>query len=358
MGVRLLDVAERAGVSQATASRVLSGKSGVAEQTRNAVLAVAEALGYNRTRTTKRRVIGIVVPELENPVFATFAQRLATTTAQRGDMPIVCTQTADGISEDAWVEMLLEHELAGLIVVSGRHANTYESPGRYRRLRKLQIPLVLINGYVEGIDAVFVSDDDHTAMSLAVGHLVSLGHRRIGLAVGPDLYVPAIRKAEGFVHAVEAIGDDEPLIEHALFTIQGGRAAALRLIDQGATALVCGSDLMALGAMQACRSRLLSVPGDVSIVGYDDSAVMSFTGPPLTTVRQAVPAMCNVAVRALRDELAGRPVPRQEYVFQPELIVRGSTGAAPAARRAPSKPARRQTNAPKTKSAVKPKATS
>jgi DNA-binding LacI/PurR family transcriptional regulator len=155
------------------------------------------------------------------------------------------------------------------------------------------------------------------------------------------LYTPAIRKADGFLQAVETTGGLEPLVEHALFTIQGGRAAALRLIDHGATALVCGSDLMALGALQACRSRKLSVPGDISVIGYDDSAAMAYTGPPLTTIRQSIPAMCNAAVRALHDELAGRPVPRQEYLFQPELIVRGSTGAAPSTARAVKPKARR-----------------
>src|SRR3954454_5563538 len=198
MAVRLADVAHHAGVSQATASRVLNGKGGVADSTRKSVRTSAEALGYVRSaKAARRRVVGIVLPELENPVFAAFAQRLTTTAAQRGDMPIVCTQTHDGIAEDRWVEMLLEHELAGLIVVSGMHANTRENPSRYEQLRARQIPLVLVNGYVEGLDAVFVSDDDHTAMSLAVGHLASLGHSCIGLAVGPDLYVPAVRKAEG-----------------------------------------------------------------------------------------------------------------------------------------------------------------
>ena len=335
MGVRLTDVAKTAGVSMATASRVLNGKGGVAPETRTSVLSAASSLGYARggKTATRRRVVGIVLPELENPVFATFAQRLTTTAAQRGDMPIVCTQTHEGIAEDRWVEMLLDHDLAGLIVVSGMHANTHEDPSRYERLRALQVPLVLVNGFVEGLDAVFVSDDDHTAMSLALGHLASLGHTCVGLAVGPDIYLPAVRKAEGFMQAAELSGI-EPLVEHALFTIQGGRAAALRLIDHGATALVCGSDLMALGALQACRSRHLAVPKDISVVGYDDSPTMAFTGPPLTTIRQAIPAMCNAAVRALHDELAGRPVPRQEYLFQPELIVRGSTGAAPAASRA------------------------
>lgn len=342
MGVRLIDVAERAGVSQATASRVLSGKGGVAEATRTSVLSAAAALGYARARPARRQVVGIVLPELENPVFAMFAQRLATTVAQRGDMPIVCTQTHEGIAEDAWVEMLLDHDLAGLIVVSGMHANTHETSDRYRRLRTLGVPLVLVNGYVDAVDAAFVSDDDHMAMSLAVAHLGSLGHTRIGLAIGPDIYTPVTRKVEGFTNAVEMLDGDPPLIEHALFSIQGGRAAALRLIDLGATAIVCGSDLMALGALQACRSRRLSVPKDISVVGYDDSPLMGFTGPPLTTVRQAISAMCSHAVRKLRDEMAGRPASRQEYLFQPELIVRGSTGPAPVAgERAAARPARR-----------------
>src|SRR3954469_24802983 len=102
MGVRLSDVANRAGVSLATASRVLGGKGGVAPETRTSVLSAASTLGYTRvTRpATRRRVVGIVLPELENPVFALFAQRLASTAAQRGDMPIICTQTHDGIAED------------------------------------------------------------------------------------------------------------------------------------------------------------------------------------------------------------------------------------------------------------------
>ena len=214
--------------------------------------------------------------------------------------------------------------MAGLIVVSGQHADTETTPDRYQRLLERHIPLVLVNGRIDGLDAVFVSDDDHDAMQLAVTHLKELGHERIGLAAGPAQYVPVIRKVEGFATAV---GGRRPLIEHSLFTIEGGRAAAGALLDQGATAIVCASDLMALGAIQAARSRGRKVPRDLSIIGYDDSPMMAFTDPALTTVRQNVPAMCNAAVRALLEQLAGRSLLRQEYLFHPELVVRGSTGA-------------------------------
>ena len=114
-----------------------------------------------------------------------------------------------------------------------------------------------------------------------------------------------------------------------MFSVEGGDTAAARLIEKGCTAVVCGSDLMALGAIRAARRAGRQVPADFSVVGYDDSPLIAFTDPPLTTVRQSVQAMAEAAVRALLDEIAGEPSPRAEYVFRPELVVRASTGAAP-----------------------------
>jgi DNA-binding LacI/PurR family transcriptional regulator len=123
--------------------------------------------------------------------------------------------------------------------------------------------------------------------------------------------------------------DVEDLIEHTMFSVEGGAVAAQRLIDKGTTAIVCGSDLMALGVIRAARLRGLEVPRDLSVVGYDDSPLIAFTDPPLTTVRQSVQAMSEAAVRALLDQIAGDPAPLAEYIFRPELVVRGSTGAVP-----------------------------
>ena len=144
--------------------------------------------------------------------------------------------------------------------------------------------------------------------------------------------MPVIRKIAGFRNAMMTMlgrEDVEDLIQRTMFTVEGGAAAASRLIDKGATAIVCGSDLMALGAIRAARQRGLEVPRDLSVVGYDDSTLIAFTDPPLTTVRQSVQAMGEAAVRALIDEISGEPAPRAEYVFRPELVVRSSTGAVP-----------------------------
>ena len=143
--------------------------------------------------------------------------------------------------------------------------------------------------------------------------------------------MPVIRKIDGFRASMKSLlgrDDVDELIERTMFSVEGGDTAGARLIEKGCTAVVCGSDLMALGAIRAARRAGKRVPEDFSVVGYDDSPLIAFTDPPLTTVRQSVQAMAEAAVRALLDEIAGEPSPRAEYVFRPELVVRASTGAA------------------------------
>jgi DNA-binding LacI/PurR family transcriptional regulator len=178
-------------------------------------------------------------------------------------------------------------------------------------------------------------------MKLAVTHLAALGHTRIGLAVGPKRFVPVLRKIEGFQQGMrERFGlspeESEELIQHSLYTLEGGQAAAGALISRGCTAVVCASDMMALGAIRAARQQGLDVPRDVSVVGFDDSPLIAFTDPPLTTIRQPVQAMGQAAVRALLEEVGGTPAPHSEFVFMPELVVRGSTASAPSPARTPS----------------------
>ncbi|WP_345635592.1 LacI family DNA-binding transcriptional regulator [Rugosimonospora acidiphila] len=328
---RLADIAGQAGVSEATVSRVLNDRPGVRADTRQSVLTALDVLGYERPERLRKRsagLVGLVVPELENPVFPKFAQTIESALAQQGFTPVLCTQTAGGVTEDEYVEMLLDRQVAGVIFVSGLHADTAADHDRYRKLVDRPLPIVLINGYVEDLDAPFVSCDEVLAGRLAVAHLVALGHTRIGLVNGPERFQPVRRRLAGYRAEIAAHGLAEH-VELSLFGVEGGQAATQRLLDRGVTGVACGSDLMALGAIRAIHARGLSVPGDVSVVGYDDSPLMAFTDPPLTTVRQQITAMSHAAVRALVDEINGQPAPHSEYVFRPELVVRASTGVAP-----------------------------
>ncbi|MEL7974577.1 LacI family DNA-binding transcriptional regulator [Isoptericola sp. F-RaC21] len=338
MRTRLSDLAEQAGVSTATVSRVLNGKPGVASSTRQAVLAALDVLGYERPSVLRGRsagLVGLIVPELTNPVFPAFAQAIESILAQRGYTPLLCTQAPGGTTEDEYVSTLVDHSVDGIVFVSGLHADTRADHTRYSMLRSQGVPIVLVNGYAPGIDAPFVSPDDAASVDVAVQHLVTLGHRRIGLAIGPERYVPSRRKLAAFLAALvrHGLADDEDAarghVRSSLYTLEGGQAAAAELLDADHTAIVCASDLMALGAVRAARSRGLSVPADVSVVGYDDAPLIAFTEPPLTTVRQPVEAMARATVSALLTEIQGEQATRTELLFAPELVVRGSTGAAP-----------------------------
>ncbi|GII63848.1 HTH-type transcriptional regulator MalR [Sphaerisporangium krabiense] len=332
---RLADIAAQAGVSEATVSRVLNGRSGVSANTRRLVLTALDLMGYERPQRLRQRsngLIGLVTPELDNPIFPAFAQAVERSLTQHGYTPVLCTQSPGGAPEDEFTELLLERDVSGIVYVSGLHADTTARMDRYTRLVDRGLPIVLIDGYSERVEAPFISPDDRLAARLAVRHLVDLGHRRIGLAVGQRRFVPVIRKIEGFAAALAdllGVADCEPFVRHSLFSVEGGQAAASALIEAGCTAIVCASDLMALGAIRAARDRGLSVPGEVSVVGFDDSPLIPFTDPPLTTIRKPIGPMAVAAVQTLLEGIAGAPPKNLELVFQPELIVRRSTAPAP-----------------------------
>jgi alanine racemase len=341
MRARLSDIAQQANVSEATVSRVLNDRPGVSPDKRQAVLTALDVLGYERPQRLRKRsagLVGLVVPELENPIFPAFAQTIESALAHRGFTPVLCTQTPGGVTEDEYVDLLLDRQVSGIIFVSGLHADTTSDPARYRKLVDRPLPIVLINGYMPGIEAPFVSCDDREAGDLAVSHLVALGHEKIGLVTGPERFLPVQRKIAGYRGAMRRHLDApdselDAMTALTLFGVEGGEAAAGRLIDDGVTGIVCGSDLMALGSIRAARQRGLTVPGDLSVIGFDDSPLIAFTDPPLTTVRQPVSSMSVAAVNTLVDEINGHAAPRSEFVYRPDLIVRSSTAAVRAAPR-------------------------
>ncbi|KOU48518.1 LacI family DNA-binding transcriptional regulator [Streptomyces sp. WM6378] len=331
---RLAQVAKKVGVSEATVSRVLNGKPGVSESTRQAVLTALDVLGYERPtqlRGERARLVGLVLPELQNPIFPAFAEVIGGSLAQQGLTPVLCTQTKGGVSEADYVDLLLQQQVSGVVFAGGLFAQMEAPHGHYQQLADRKVPVVLINAAIEHLDFPVVACDDAVAMEQAWRHLVSLGHQRIGLVLGPPDHVPSRRKLEAARALAEAAGAElgEDRVERAMFSLEGGQAAASRLLERGVTGIICASDPLALGAVRAARRRGLDVPRDVSVVGYDDSAFMNCTEPPLTTVRQPIEAMGRAAVELLSAQIQGGVVPPGELLFEPELVVRGSTAQVP-----------------------------
>ncbi|MFD7461224.1 MULTISPECIES: LacI family DNA-binding transcriptional regulator [unclassified Streptomyces] len=324
---RLAQVAKKVGVSEATVSRVLNGKPGVSEATRQSVLTALDVLGYERPtqlRGERARLVGLVLPELQNPIFPAFAEVIGGALAQQGLTPVLCTQTKGGVSEADYVELLLQQQVSGVVFAGGLYAQADAPHDHYELLAQRRIPVVLINAAVEGLDFPCVACDDAVAVEQSWRHLVSLGHERIGLVLGPADHIPSGRRLRAARAAAGGSPADE-FVERSMFSLEGGQAAASRLLDRGVTGIVCASDPLALGAVRAARRRGLRVPEDVSVVGYDDSAFMTCTEPPLTTVRQPIEAMGRAAVELLNAQIQGSDVPHNELLFEPELVVRGST---------------------------------
>ena len=329
---RLAEVAKKVGVSEATVSRVLNGKAGVSDSTREAVLTALDVLGYERPsklRGQRARLVGLVVPELRNPIFPALAEVIGGNLAQRGFTPVLCTRTAGGMPESDYVDMLLEQHASG-VVFAGGHFAEFDSPhDHYRLLRARGVPVVLINAAVDGLGFPCVATDDASAAIQAFTHLSALGHDRIGLVLGPEDHMPSRRKLAAFTEAAARAGISAAPVEHALYSLESGQAATARMLRQGVTGLICASDVLALGAIRAVRRAGLSVPGDVSVVGYDDSAWLNCTDPPLTTVRQPIESMGKSAVALLVNQMETVIAHPEELLFEPELVVRGSTGSAP-----------------------------
>ena len=328
---RLAEVAKKVGVSEATVSRVLNGKAGVSDSTREAVLTALDVLGYERPtqlRGQRARLIGLVLPELQNPIFPALAEVIGGALAQRGFTPVLCTRTAGGFSEADYVDMLLEQHASGVVFAGGHFHQLAASHDHYRLLHSRGVPVVLINAAVDNLDFPCVATDDLSAATQAFGHLTALGHERIGLVLGPEDHMPSRRKLAAFRdHATRASLTVTP-VEHALFSLEGGQAATTRILREGVTGIICASDVLALGAVRAVRRAGMSVPGDVSVIGYDDSGWLNCTDPPLTTVRQPIEPMGKAAVELLVNQMETLVAHPEELLFEPELVVRGSTGPA------------------------------
>ena len=330
----MADIAAHAGVSTATVSRVFNGVGQVSDETRRKVLTAIDELGYDRPtpeRTPDTPTIGVIVPELTNPIFAAFAHHLQEEVARAGGIAMIRSQTPGATSEFDHLSSLLEHRVSGLIFVSGRHADLLADLGPYHEVVAHSIPLVTINGARAEIPAPDFSTGDALGIRAAVTHLHELGHSRIALLTGRTHVVPALRKAEAFTQVMEElVGDRSPIIEETFYTYEAAAAHTNGLIERGVTAIVTGSDLQALGAIRTITSLGLAVPEDISVIGFDDSFLMSHLSPGLTTVHQPVAAIVAAAVRSLFEALATPDYTPEhaDYVFSADLVVRATTARA------------------------------
>jgi DNA-binding LacI/PurR family transcriptional regulator len=325
----LRDVAERAGVSTATASRVVTGSARVRAATRQRVeQAMRDLLYVPPGRTKHTGAIGLLLPELANPIFPALAQAMESQATKAGLATILCNIRGSTVAETEYVQMLLERRVDGMIFISSEAADLRADHSHYARLLAQGARLVFVNGVVDALEVPHVGVDERAAGQIATQHLIDLGHTRIGFVAGPERFLPTREKAAGRELALAAAGvHPNGLVAHAEFGIEGGRSAMARLLDRHAppTAVICSSDVMAIGALREARLRGLRVPRDVSIVGFDGIEAARWTEPPLTTVEQPIADIARTAVSTLRSLITGPGGALPDVQFRPRLRPGGST---------------------------------
>jgi len=332
------DVARVAEVSIATVSHVINGTRFVTPERVDRVHAAMRELDYTPDATARSlrvgrtQTLGLIIPDNSNPFFAELARSIEEASFEAGYTTIFGNSVERPDRERQYVRTLLAKRVDGLIIVPARTRDRVLTA----LLRKAKIPIVVVDRELALPGADVVVYDNVGGSSQAAQHLIDLGHTQIASIAGPPDLAPAAERLEGFLREFDEAGIQVPAesVVAADFHFEGGREATAKLLDgyRTFTALFAANDLLAAGALRELTAHGLSVPDDVSVIGFDDAPLAEMTSPALTTVRQPLQAMGDTAVSVLLAHMAGAPnAAPGRHVLPTSLVVRDST--APPRRR-------------------------
>lgn len=330
MGVTIRDVAEKAGVSVSTVSRVLTSNAPVQEVTRKAVEDAINELGFRPNglarslRSNETKTIGLIIPDVANPFFPEVARGVEDAACKRGYSVILCNSGNDRSKETMYFQVLQERRIDGIILTGSG------SLSEYAQLREMdQFPVVFLDRNAEGLDVDSVESDSYNGACQAVQHLIELGHREIAFVSGSSATSTGSRRQRGYIDTLAGHGITPPpeYIVPGDFTLEAGRFAGLTLLNgsRRPTAIFVSSDIEAIGVMMAAESLRLSIPRDLSVVGFDNTLLSTVTRPALSTVSQPKYDMGQQAVKLLIERLQKKRQKVKHVVLATRLEVRGTT---------------------------------
>ncbi|MHB1975118.1 MAG: LacI family DNA-binding transcriptional regulator [Acidimicrobiales bacterium] len=328
----IIDVAEAAGVSTATVSRVLNNNPRVDPVMAVRVRRAIADLGYRPSRaartlrTQQSRVWTLVIPDVRNPFFTEMVRGIEDVAYGAGYALILCNSDEDGTKEHAYLELALAEQVSGIVL-----APTHPPVSSLRDVLAQAVPIVTVDRKLEGYDLDHVVVNNAAGAEQAVEHLLAGGYRRIACINGPLDTTTGWERLVGFRRGLErqGIAPDEELIRLADFREAGGRREMEHLLalDEPPDAVLVGNNLMTLGALEAIFQSGLEIPRDIALVGFDDSSWNALARPPLTSIAQPTYELGLETARLLLNRIEGYTGPAREVMLSPVLKVRGSTTA-------------------------------
>ncbi|MGC8778772.1 MAG: LacI family DNA-binding transcriptional regulator [Candidatus Caldatribacteriaceae bacterium] len=327
--MNLREIAERAGVSVATVSRFQRDREAVSLESRRKIEQVLEELGHapgeRKTRKKTQKTIAFVVPDVENPFFTSLVKNVELFLSRMGYFLMLCNTWGNVNLEAKYLRLLEKYPIDGVLLIpSGRKDEELACV-----LQKFSIPLLTLDRRIEGVSLPLITCDNAEGVEMAAQHLLRMGRERIVFIAGRRELSTSIERLEGYKRALakEGLEFQEKFIIEGDFSFQSGFEAGKRVLAmrEKVDAVLAANDFMALGVMDCLKRAGVRIPADIGVVGYDDIWLSRVYEPPLTTVRQPVLEMCELAVNMLlRFVQDGKTIPF-ERVFKPELIVRSSS---------------------------------
>lgn len=331
---KLADVAEQAGVSVSTVSRVINRPDMVDPDTRSQVEAVLSKMDYRPSRVARRlknrgkaQILGVIIPDIQNPFYSEIVRGIEDVAYQRDYAVILCNSEEDPEREDFYLNVLHGESADGVILPPLlRAGNSYSAD-----IEEYDFPIVCFDRRLPGdpVDTVIV--DNRKGAWEVTAHLLGLGHRRIGVICGPDNLSTSTERLEGYQQALRDYGVeiDEELVRMGPPHRGAGHARADELLslDQPPTAIFAANNQLCLGVLECAREHGLSIPDEIAIVGFDDAPWAKLLDSPLTTVEQPTYEIGQQAAQQLLDRLEHPNSPPSLITLDPRLRVRASCGA-------------------------------
>ncbi|SDI14245.1 LacI family DNA-binding transcriptional regulator [Alteribacillus bidgolensis] len=330
MKVTIYDIAKKAGVSIATVSKVINNTGSMRESTRQRVLEIMQQLNYQPSVMAsalmgkKTETIGLLVPDISNPLFSEMARTIEDRAHDQGMSVIMCSTDDNPEKEKKYVELLQRKQVDGFIVGASFHDKSL-----LQELIDNNIPLVMLTQDEPSLDVSKVTVDDFKGGYEATSHLLFNGHQNIAIiaeyAYSSNLRINGYRAA----HEVYGAVSKEEYIYRTTASILNGKKYFDKLFSRQdvelPTAIFACNDQLAIGAIQAAKEKGLQIPNDVSIVGFDDTILATTTVPGLTTIAQPIKTMGEKIVDVLIKEIKAGKSLKERFLYNPELIVRGTT---------------------------------
>ncbi|MDQ4077605.1 MAG: LacI family transcriptional regulator [Chloroflexota bacterium] len=328
MTVSIYDIAKQANVSPSTVSRALNGHPRIGAETTEYIRQLAEEMGYvpstvaKSLTLSKTWTVGMVMTSISDPFMATVAEGVEAVASAHGYKVFLSTSPNHSSQEFTAVRTLQERRVDGVIIISSHLFEQYSW-----LFSEMRVPFVLVNEQDKRQDVPWVAIDDTEGAKLAVDHLIDLGHRRIGYIGVTNRPKSNQYRFEGYQAALQEAGVsfDEALVcnPEPQGHLQRGEAALASVVTAGVTAVFCYNDVTAIGLLSACHKQGVAVPDDLSVIGFDDIEMASYTIPPLTTIRQPCFQLGQLAMGMLLDLINGEEPESQ--LLPVELVVRNTT---------------------------------